>query len=547
MLEAGTILTGSTATYRVEDQIGQGGASVVYRVVDPKSHRFFAAKVLSFHRFPSEALEGRFQREIKIQQRLEHPNVIRFHEVIDCKLGRILITEYASAGSLYQRLAHSSINGELLSVAKVIRWAWYIARGLSCLHSHNTVHRDLTPRNILFRQDDLPAIADFGISRHIGDPTMTQSSERLGSLIYISPQQRDAPHRADPQDDVFSIGQIIYHAATGIVPHGNPPPLNTVRPDFPASVARAVEKMRSFRKQERPKDGTDVMRELEVAALDRNRDLSVADQLPLAMLFNALDHSRGAIETLLSLGMLGSYGSLNLLDEGRGNVRAVANRLAEPDDDPLALSGLEQERQLKEVAFLISRACSLYANLPLEEQQEFLRRRINVMEMEKEPAERKRALAGACRVALFRGGTWEGWVGRIQDLPQSGIGILSPIDPGVNTRSFRAPDDSERTDDLVGSGHAWLVNTYGCAELIKLCWDKSVIIRNAYESLESPFIAQIGIANEIQATLARFLALVQRVSAESTWCPVQANEIPGLLEKVDDLLRDHETADVSDG
>ncbi len=167
MLADGYVLTGRDSTYIVQDEIGRGGSGVVYKLVDPKTGQLFAAKTLSFHRFSQKELKQRFRREIEIHQQLRHPNIIGIHEVIDDSSGCILITEYASGGSLYDCLSQARDEGLQLPVPTVVRWLWYIARALAYIHSSGLIHRDLTPRNVLFRKKDLPAVCDFGISRHV--------------------------------------------------------------------------------------------------------------------------------------------------------------------------------------------------------------------------------------------------------------------------------------------------------------------------------------------------------------------------------------------
>ena len=530
-LTPGATIRGAVSSYRIEEQIGQGGASVVYKLTDLDSGVLYAAKVLSFHRFCLEALENRFQREILIQRQFHHPNVLPLREVIEDSSARILVSPYAAFGSMYDRLAQARQEGVHFDTPTAIRYMWFLARGLSYVHTHNVVHRDLTPRNVLFPVVDIPAVADFGISRHMEDTTITESAERLGSLIYISPEQREASHDADKRDDVFSLGQLFYEIATGIIPHGNPPPLTKVGAHLPRQVIALIESMRGFERTLRPADGAAVAVELAAASLSVGRDLEIADGLPLSLVFHALENESStcqiaALETLMSRGL---FNGTAMTDPSNGvevNTASLIDAFS-TYEDPLGLGqGEDREASRERLENFVDCIHRVYSILPIKEEQSFVFSRAALT---KNDNNRWRELAGACRVTLFRGGPWESWTGKIRDLPKSGVNALTPIDENVDTWSFVGLGTLEHRT------HAWLVDSRSCAALVKLYWGGSVI-RHAYGTLHGVSVDQVSIEKEMQETLREFLSLFQQIPDGDEWCQIDASSrITMLLDRYDDL------------
>jgi serine/threonine protein kinase len=532
-LTQGATIRGAASSYRIEEQIGQGGASVVYKLTDLDSGRLYAAKVLSFHRFSLEALENRFQREILIQRQFHHPNVLPLREVIEDSSRRILVSPYAAFGSLYDKLAHVRQEGFHFDTPTAIRYMWFLARGLSYVHSHNVVHRDLTPRNVLFPAEDIPAIADFGIARYVEDATITGSAERLGSLIYISPEQREDSHDADKQDDVFSLGQLFYEIATGISPHGNPPPLAKVGAHIPRQVIALIESMRGFERALRPADATVVAVDLAVASLAADRDLEVADELPLSLIFLALENESSAcqiaaLETLMSRGLFNGTAMTDPRNSMEVNTASLIDAFS-TYEDPLGLRQ-ENDRDASRERSENFVACihRVYRILPIEKEQSFVLSRATLT---KNDSNRWRELAGACRVTLFRGGPWESWTGKIRDLAKSGVGVVTPIDEKVDTWSFLGLGSLER------GKHAWLVDSRLCAALVKLYWGDS-LIRCAYGDLDGCSVDQVCIEKEMQDALRAFLRLFEQAPVTGEWCPINASSIPDLLRHYDELRGD---------
>jgi serine/threonine protein kinase len=240
----------SGQVYAFDRVLGLGGTAIV-ALLRGEDGSGFAAKALSAHRFPVEQTGERFEREGRLLASLEHPNVVRVVDRATLDEGEpVLVLEYLPGGSVYSRLAESGPP----SLSMALRWLGDALSGLAAMHARNVVHRDVSPKNLLFRENGELVVGDFGTARHLDDATLTASADRIGSLIYIAPEQLRAAHLAGPEADVYSIGQIGFQLLTGLTPLGNTGPVSRHAPDVPRRISSAVEAMRAYRPEDRPAD-----------------------------------------------------------------------------------------------------------------------------------------------------------------------------------------------------------------------------------------------------------------------------------------------------
>ena len=258
-LRPGEVLSGSQTTYTVSAEIGKGGMGRVYTGERPDGTRV-ALKLLSSDRFAVGASErARFVREARLARGLDHPNLVRAFELVEHRGLLVTVMELLPGDNLHDRLARARPNR-----ATALRWMNELARGLAALHEAKIVHRDISARNALIRSDGTLAISDFGVARRIDDPTLTKGSESFGSLIYISPQQRDDPHATDFADDVFSLGQLFFYIATGTNPH-NAGGLGEHEHELDAVCVTLIDAMRHHDRTRRPANAAEVLRRLTAA------------------------------------------------------------------------------------------------------------------------------------------------------------------------------------------------------------------------------------------------------------------------------------------
>ncbi|WP_067475801.1 serine/threonine-protein kinase [Nocardia amamiensis] len=205
--------------YRLTDPIGTGAMGVVWRATDVRLQRTVAVKqvLLGPGLSGSAALEAKLRamREGRIAARLHHPNAITVFDVAEEDGQPWLVMEYLDAPSLAAKL---SGNGTLppLEVAKIGAQA---ASALAAAHDAGIMHRDVKPANLLVADDGTVKITDFGISRAVGDVTVTATGFLAGTPAYLSPEVARGEN-PEPASDVFALGSTLYAAVQGSPPFG---------------------------------------------------------------------------------------------------------------------------------------------------------------------------------------------------------------------------------------------------------------------------------------------------------------------------------------
>lgn len=219
------------SNFEQDEFIGKGGFSEVYKIKELNTGLVLAAKI-SLHRLDRNTkeikeLRTRISREVNIISRLRHPCVLKFlgYSPIDFNQESkpIIITQYYSNGTLENiiSLQRQNLAPNSWDDTKKLINIYGIASGVSYLHAHDILHRDLKPQNILEDENLFPKIADFGlaqVSHQKQDCTTYQPNNRtMGTTIYIAPEiwKKNAYSTAG---DVYSFSLIVYEIMTKEVP-----------------------------------------------------------------------------------------------------------------------------------------------------------------------------------------------------------------------------------------------------------------------------------------------------------------------------------------
>ena len=248
-LEAGAILSDK---YKILRMIGMGGMGCVYQAqeVDFDVDRSVAIKVLPPNYTQDEKVLRRFEEEIKIAARLDHPNIVPIYSIGRENAMLYFVMAYLRGSTLKQKLAREGVFKEedILKVTKMIGDA------LGYLHDQGCIHRDVKTNNIMFNSSGHPILMDFGIAKVEGGEMLTTEGEILGTATYMAPEQWNG--EIDHRSDIYSFGCVLYEIAAGKPPFVSPkipelmkmhldspvPPLENVRADLSAQLRSAIYK-----------------------------------------------------------------------------------------------------------------------------------------------------------------------------------------------------------------------------------------------------------------------------------------------------------------
>jgi serine/threonine-protein kinase len=238
--------------YELEELVGTGGMSSVYRALDTLLERKVALKILHSHYGDDEEYVERFRREARSVAQLSHPNIVTVIDRGEDDGRQYIVFEYIDGESLKQLVDRSGP----LPARRVIELGLQIADALAFAHQHGLVHRDVKPQNVLINGDGEAKVTDFGIARSLDvEHGVTQTGTVLGTSNYLSPEQARG-QTVTPATDVYSLGVVLYELLTGEVPfpgenfvavamkHINEPPPSLLerRPDVPVRLIYAVER-----------------------------------------------------------------------------------------------------------------------------------------------------------------------------------------------------------------------------------------------------------------------------------------------------------------
>lgn len=211
---------GRLGTIQIRRIIGRGGMGVVFEGLDTVLNRTVAVKVLSPHLLQHPDAKSRFLREAQAAAALHHENVVAIHSIDEADGMPYLVLQYVQGESLAERLHRV----KKLNFAELLPLAKQLARGLAAAHDRHLIHRDIKPANILIDSASHHAyLSDFGLAKYIGHDSVTAIGTLAGTPAYMSPEQAN-DHAVDARSDLFSLGVVLYQAASGVLPfHADSP------------------------------------------------------------------------------------------------------------------------------------------------------------------------------------------------------------------------------------------------------------------------------------------------------------------------------------
>ncbi len=213
-LEIGDVVDG----YELEEIIGCGGMSVVFRANQLSLNRRVAFKVLRKDLSTDEQFAKRFRKEARALAELNHPNIVGVYDQGESDGNYYLVMELVDGVSLRDIMEEAQLSPE-----EALKIVPSLCAALEYAHERGLVHRDIKPENILIDQAGTPRIADFGLVRILGEgriaeTRLTKTQTVLGTIDYMSPEQREGLSDIDHRADIYSLGVVLYEMLTGELP-----------------------------------------------------------------------------------------------------------------------------------------------------------------------------------------------------------------------------------------------------------------------------------------------------------------------------------------
>ena len=198
--------------YQVQDRIGTGGMATVYRGLDEVLGRTVAIKTMLPQYANDPSFAARFKQEAQAAAALQSPYIVSVYDWGKDADTYYIVMEYLRGTDLKTGIRKHGA----LDCKKVAQIGSQIAQALSVAHKHDIIHRDIKPQNIMVQPDGNIKVMDFGIAR-AKNSHLTQDNSVLGTAHYVSPEQTQGKELG-PTTDIYSLGIVMYEAATGQVP-----------------------------------------------------------------------------------------------------------------------------------------------------------------------------------------------------------------------------------------------------------------------------------------------------------------------------------------
>ena len=260
--------------YKILEKLGEGGMGVVYKAEDLKLQRPVALKFLPARAMADAEAKERFLREARATAALQHPNICTVHEIDEEDGQTFIVMAYIEGRELTEEIGEGQ-----LPIERAVDLAMQIAQGLQEAHNNGTVHRDVKPANIMVTSRGRAVVMDFGLAQLASSRAkLTREGSTVGTSAYMSPEQMGG-ETVDQRTDIWALGVVLYEMLAGELPfrgeyeqaiqysivYEDPESLRKARPDVPADIEAAINKVLAKKPGERYQQLGDLIADLQAA------------------------------------------------------------------------------------------------------------------------------------------------------------------------------------------------------------------------------------------------------------------------------------------
>jgi len=204
--------------YEIKQQLGRGGMGMVYLAQDWKSQRPVALKTLlpKYAQLPQAV--ARFEREINAARNIDHKAVVKIYDSGEVDGTLFYAMEYVEGKSVRSWMRERKKVGKRVGLGSAVRILGMVCAALEKAHAF-TIHRDLSPENVMVTRDGDVKLLDFGLAKlNDSNQDLTRVGVTLGKLQYSSPEQRADAKNVDHRADIYSLGVMFYELLSGQLP-----------------------------------------------------------------------------------------------------------------------------------------------------------------------------------------------------------------------------------------------------------------------------------------------------------------------------------------
>lgn len=203
--------------YLIEELLGQGGMSAVYKATDPNLKRVVAIKMIHTHLSNDPDFVKRFEEEAAAVAQLRHPGIIQVHDFNQDNGVYYMVLEFVPGETIQDHLKRLNNVGRKLSPRNAMQYMVNTCDAVDYAHQRGMIHRDIKPANLMLNTHGQVILMDFGIAKIVGSQRHTATGAVVGTAMYMSPEQIKG-EQPDRRTDIYSLGVTLFEMVSGRPP-----------------------------------------------------------------------------------------------------------------------------------------------------------------------------------------------------------------------------------------------------------------------------------------------------------------------------------------